>query len=48
MTEPGYVEAGLLTISLVNVILMLWLGLTILINAERRSGGATCGRRRRP
>jgi len=40
MTEPGYVEAGLLTISLVNVILMLWLGLTILISSERRGGGA--------
>ncbi len=38
MTEPGYVEAGLLTISLTNVILMLWLGLTVLINAERRTG----------
>jgi len=35
----GYPEATLLIVSLINVILMLWLGMTVLMNAERRSAG---------
>ena len=35
----GYPEATLLIVSLTNVILMLWLGMTVLMNAERRSAG---------
>lgn len=35
----GYPEATLLIVSLTNVILMLWLGMTVLINAERRTAG---------
>ncbi len=39
MTTPGIVEAAILAVSIINVILMVWLGLTVLFNAERPRWG---------
>ena len=39
MTPPGVVEAAILAVSIINVILMVWLGLTALLNAERPRWG---------
>jgi signal transduction histidine kinase len=39
MMPPGAIEAAILAVSLVNAILLLWLGLTVLLNAEVRTAG---------
>ena len=36
-----WLEWGLYTVSLVNIILLIWLGLTVLLNAARREAPAS-------
>lgn len=43
MTGHFLLDASLLTVSLFNAILMLWLGLTVLLNAGHRSGVGRSG-----
>jgi hypothetical protein len=39
MTGLFYLDWAIQAVSLFNVILLVWLGLTVLLNAERRTGG---------
>ncbi|MFN8494610.1 MAG: hypothetical protein U0350_43820 [Caldilineaceae bacterium] len=40
MTGNFFLDWALMAVSLINVILLTWLGLTVLLNAERRNWGA--------
>ncbi|KAA3647910.1 MAG: hypothetical protein DWQ07_02680 [Chloroflexi bacterium] len=40
MTNILWLDWALMTVSLANTILLIWLGLTVLLNAERRTWGA--------
>jgi|GEM_PF-1870362 hypothetical protein len=39
MTDNWLLNTALLTVSLFNTIVLLWLGLTVALNAERRDWG---------
>ncbi len=43
MTGSFFLDWAIMTVSLINVVLQLWLGLTVLLNAERRSWGVWLG-----
>jgi signal transduction histidine kinase len=40
MTNHFFLDSTIMAISLINTILLIWLGLTVLLNAERRTWGA--------
>ena len=40
MTSSFLLNWAVMAVSLTNIVLMLWLGLTVLLNAERRTWGA--------
>ena len=39
MTGQFFLDWAVMAVSLLNIILMLWLGLTVMLNAERRTWG---------
>ena len=39
MTDFPFLNWGVMAVSLFNTIILVWLGLTVLLNAERRSWG---------